>query len=514
MTSTTRAARTTRVSKTRLLILLVVVGALGWFGFRAVSAAATGPVVPGPSTFSAYVDVTATPASTFETPTGAAQSQVTLSFIVSDPSDACTPSWGGYYSLDEANEALDLDRRIVQLESVGGHARVSFGGQANSSLAVGCTDDEALLGAYRDVVERYDLDTIDLDVEGAALDDTASIDRRATAIASLQAERADDSPLAVWLTLPVDENGLTDAGEDVVRRTLAAGVDLAGVNGMTMNFGADTATTAQSELVESAAVALQAQVDSLYAAAGTSLGEAAAWGRVGLTVMVGQNDVSSERFTLDDATAVNQFALDHGVGLVAMWSLNRDATCTSPLPTVTTVVQTSCSGIDQEGVSFADTLAKDLPSAAALADSSAEPSIQSSSEASADAGSQTDDPATSPYPIWDALGVYPAGTKIVWHRQVYEARYWTTGVAPGSAGADGEDPWTLVGPVLPGETPAPLPTVPAGTYPDWDEDEAYSSGDRVQVDGVPYEAKWWSQGTEPGVTVEGGSPWVLVIPAE
>ncbi|GMA37569.1 chitinase [Demequina litorisediminis] len=364
MSSSSARVRTTRISKSRVLVLLLVTAAVGWFGFKAVSAAAIGPLQPGPSTFSGYVDVTATPAFGFETPTGAAQSDVTLSFVVSDPQDACEPAWGGYYSLDEASDEMELDRRIVQLASVGGHVRVSFGGQANTSLAVGCTDDEALLDAYRSVVERYDLDSIDLDVEGAALDDSASIDRRANAIAALQEERGEGDPLAVWLTLPVDTAGLTAAGQNVVRQTLAAGVDLAGVNGMAMNFGAATSSAnPQSDLVAQAMTALQGQVDDLYTAAGTSLSASAAWGHVGMTVMIGQNDVSSETFTIADAERVNQFALDHGVGLVGIWSLNRDATCESPLPTVTTVVQTSCSGVNQDGASYADTLAANLPAA-------------------------------------------------------------------------------------------------------------------------------------------------------
>jgi len=68
------ASKRTRVSFTRVVILLVAIAALGWFGVRAISAAALGPVVPGPSTFSAYVDVTATPSYGFETPSGPAES--------------------------------------------------------------------------------------------------------------------------------------------------------------------------------------------------------------------------------------------------------------------------------------------------------------------------------------------------------------------------------------------------------------------------------------------------------
>ena len=43
------------------------------------------------------------------------------------------------------------------------------------------------MDAYRAVVDRYDLRVIDLDIEGAALTDQAASERRAKAIAALQA---------------------------------------------------------------------------------------------------------------------------------------------------------------------------------------------------------------------------------------------------------------------------------------------------------------------------------------
>ncbi|MCB2413775.1 glycosyl hydrolase family 18 [Demequina sp. TTPB684] len=515
--TTTRAQHRTRVSLLRVLFLLVTTGLVGWFGFQTVSAIAFTPATPGPSTFSGYVDVTAWPSFAFETPDGPAQSDVTLSFIVSDPNDACSPSWGGYYSLDAAAEELELERRVRQLRDVGGDVRISFGGQANDELAVGCTDPDSLLNAYRSVVDRYSVTTIDLDIEGSALEDAASLKRRADAVAMLQEEAAEDGDgLGVWVTLPVGPEGLTSSGENAVAQLLAAGVDLSGVNGMTMNFGLVTsAAEPQSDTIVQSATALHSQVLDLFSDAGQSLSEGAAWSKVGITPMIGQNDVATEVFTLNDAAVINQFARDNGVGLVSMWSLNRDATCAPPLPSVLTVVQTSCSGVDQQGALFAKALAEDLPAAIATLSPAPTDSPRPTAGQNVAPADLVDDPATSPYPVWDPLGTYPAGTKIVWRKQVYEARFWTSGFAPDAVVSNPLDsPWTLLGPVLPGDTPAPLPTLPEGSYPQWDDEEIYEAGSRVQVGLVPYEAKWWSQGTKPGVAVAGGSPWVLIIPAE
>lgn len=503
-----------RISWLRVLVVLVCAGGIGWGGWRAFSDVLIGPPEPGASTFAAYVDVTVTPTYSFGTPSSPAQSHVILAFLVANPSGGCEPMWGGAYSLDAAGDELELDRRIEQLRSTGGTARVSFGGARGTELASSCADTDALAASYQRVVDRYDLTSIDLDVEGASLADRDASLRRAAAIKAVQDNaRQHDSHLDVWLTLPVSPSGLTAEGKALLDDMLNAGVAVTGVNGMTMDFNTDvTPGKPYSDTVLRAATALHGQVQSAFADHGINLDEARAWERVGITAMIGQNDVVNEVFTIGDAERVNQFARDHGVGLVSMWSLNRDSTCVSPLPNVVTVVQTSCSGIDQQGHSFAEVLAKDLPYVTRGEAATATPSASAQPD-EAVITDLTDDPATSPYPIWDPLGEYPGGTKVVWHRNVYEARYWTSGVSPDTPVANPYDAaWTLLGPVLPGDKPAPLPTLPANTYPQWDKDEVYTAGMRVQLDLVPYEAKWWTQGQRPGVPVQGGSPWILVIP--
>ncbi|GHS86724.1 exported chitinase [Actinomycetota bacterium] len=510
-TPRTRTART-RVSFLRLAVVLVCTLAVVWVGVRSVSALVTSPASPRPSAFAAYVDVTVTPTYPFETPDGPAQSNVVLAFVVAGQDAPCTPMWGGAYTLDDASSQLQLDRRVSQLRLTGGDVRASFGGQAGTELATACTDTDALAKAYSSVIDRYDLRTIDLDIEGATLADAATTSRRAAAIKQVQDDaKADGHEVAVWLTLPVATSGLTADGKAQVTQMLAAGVDLAGVNGMTMDFGTLQPGDSMSAAVLDAATALHTQVRSAYSAAGTPISDTRAWAKVGLTPMIGQNDVVNEQFTLADATTLNEFAREHGVGLLSMWSLNRDATCTSPLPSVLSVVQTSCSGVEQSGKSFAEVLADELP--AVVASPGPEPS-GSATDATPPGTEIVDDPAHSPFPIWDPLGTYPAGTKIVWRQQVYQARYWTSGFAPDTpVVVETDSPWTLIGPVMPGDTPAPLPTLPEGSYPQWDPAETYVAGTRVQLGLVPYEAKWWSQGQEPGVPVAGGSPWVLITPS-
>ena len=122
--------------------------------------------------FAPYIDTTLTPLHAFEDPEVTAADSIALGFVVARPgtdSASCTPTWGGAYDLDEAATAIDLDRRIARYRGRGGKVVVSFGGAANEELAVACRDGDALAQAYRDVIDRYDSTTIDLDIEGAAL---------------------------------------------------------------------------------------------------------------------------------------------------------------------------------------------------------------------------------------------------------------------------------------------------------------------------------------------------------
>ncbi|MCU1529125.1 MAG: glycosyl hydrolase family 18 [Frondihabitans sp.] len=502
-----------RLSIFRLLVAIVVTGLLagaGLFGYQLWSAQAAGNT--STSWFGGYVDVTATPNYAFENPTTSAGKQVVLSFVVSSKTSACTPSWGAAYSLDEASASLDLDRRIARLQQQGGDVAVSFGGQANHELAVGCTSVSQLAAAYESVVDRYNLTTIDLDVEGSDLDNAAASARRAEAIAIVQKQRrAEGKSLAVWLTLPVTPDGLAVDGQDAVRATLAGKVDLAGVNAMTMDYGSSLKPGANmATAAEQAVTATQSQLGILYRQHGTTLTNSTLWSKIGATPMLGQNDEADEVFTTADATAFNSFAVSKGIGRMSVWSLNRDVTCGSNYVTLS-VVSDSCSGVSQHGAHFATLLGKHFKgSIDRLSSKVTKSEIVSST-------SLKDNPKTSPYPIWSADNSYLEGTKIVWHHNVYQAKWWTQGDVPDNPVLNSwQTPWQLVGPVLKGEKPIPQPTLPAGTYSDWAGATAYTTGSRVLFNGTPYQAKWWTQGDSPAAASSNpdSSPWVPLTMAQ
>lgn len=502
-----------RLSPVRVTIALVVLAGLGAgsvVGYQFWSSAQA--AISEKPWFAGYVDVTSTPTFQFENSTSAKADDVMLSFVVADPAAACTPSWGAAHSMDDAAATLDLDRRIARLSQRGGGVGISFGGLLNDELSTVCTDQTQLEHAYSSVLDRYQVSTIDLDIEGDNLANTAAGERRAEAIAAVQSERRTNKEnLAVWLTLPVATSGLTEAGTTAISQMLKAGVDLAGVNVMTMDFGRslDTGET-MSEASIRALEATHRQLSVLYKRADITLSDATIWSKLGATPMIGQNDVASEVFGLDDATALNAFAVTQGLGRMSMWSLNRDITC-GPNYVDLKRVSDSCSGIDQGDLFFADLLGVGFDGRAMSAAgvvTTAEP---------VDPADVTDDPATSPYAIWSEDSSYLKGTKVVWHRNVYEAKWWTSGDLPDDPVLNAwETPWSLVGPVLAGEKPHQLDTLAYDLYPEWVGTTVYDKGTRVNFDGIPYQAKWWTQGDSPEAYSSNpdSSPWVPLTAAQ
>ncbi|MFZ4434203.1 MAG: chitinase, partial [Microthrixaceae bacterium] len=373
--------------------------------------------------FAPYVDATLVPTYPFENPANGAPKDVVLGFVVADRDGGCEPTWGTFVDLQGAATAFDLDRRIARLRSAGGEPVVSFGGLTNDELALRCSTPDKLADAYGKVVSRYHLSTIDIDVEGAALADDQANLRRGAALTTLQKKAAKNGqPLAVWLTVPVGVDGMTEAGQKLVSTTIAAGVDLAGVNGMVMDYGAGRpAGTSMAQANEQALLALHRQLSNAYQTSGTTLTSSQVWAKVGATPMIGQNDTKDDVFTLGDARSLLAFARVHGMGRLSMWSANRDAQCGKQIEDA--AVSNTCSSLEQEPGEFGKIL--DGLSGRPVGTGSNDDDGPSTTIDRTSARGVVDDARTSPYPIWQDDTPYLMSEKVVWHGNVYEAKWWT-----------------------------------------------------------------------------------------
>lgn len=457
-----------KLSWFRLCVLLLIIALIAGTGyalwFRAKDSAAA---ERSDQWFGAYVDSTSTPFYDIGSHVNPGE-RVVLGFVVADPQNACSPSWGAFYDLDQADQTFDLDRKVARVHEAGGEIVISSGGLLNDELATACQDVAHIAQGYRQVLDRYESRILDLDIEAEDLSNVDGGLRRAAAVASIQEELE----VEVWLTLPAATFGLAEEGVAELNRMLDAGVDLAGVNLMTMNFG-QTRVPGQSmaQAAIQAAESAHRQLATAYSHHGQQLGEQSLWRKIGLTPMIGQNDLLGEVFGLQDAEELNEFAQQRGVGRISMWSANRDLFCGENFPDPQRV-SNNCSGVQQDAGQFAALLSADLGNAEAVKDTVPTPTAVQSAPVET---MIADDPETSPYPIWNELAAYLDGDRVVWRQNVYESQWWNQDSIPDLPPTNGQpSPWQLVGPVLPGDKPDSVLKAPEGIYPRWNPEETYT----------------------------------------
>jgi chitinase len=265
---------------------------------------------------------------------------------------------------------------------------------------------------------------------------------------------------------------------------------------MTMNFGLD-GTTPMIDATTSALDGAAQQVLGAWRRAGLDITPGQAWSHLGVTPMIGRNDIVTEVFTLDDAQALLELARERGLARVSFWSLNRDQPC-GPNYAPLASASDFCTHLDQDPGAFSHVLAPLTGDPAASAEA-----------ATTEVAILDDDPERSPYPIWQPEQAFLAGDKIVWHGYVYEAKWWTEGDDPEAPVVNvWETPWRILGPVLAEDLVEAVRVAPDAA-PAWDGEQVYVEGDLVWLDGAVYEAKWWNEGFQPNRDVDddADTPW-------
>jgi hypothetical protein len=259
-----------------------------------------------------------------------------LGFIVNG-TQACQATWFNAFTMSQGFAAAD----IANLRAIGGDVKPSFGGASGTELAQSCTSVSALTAQYQSVIDAYNLTQIDFDIEGAAVADPPSVDRRSQAMAALQATaRSRGKTLGITLTLPVLPSGLTADGLAVVRSAVNRGVNITTVNVMAMDYGDGEAPNPSGRMGQFAiqsAQSLHNQIAPLL----TGRTDAQIWNTIGVTPMLGVNDIRTEIFTQTDMRQLLTFAQQQHLGELAFWDVTRDGNaCTGSLSKCTNITQT------------------------------------------------------------------------------------------------------------------------------------------------------------------------------
>ena len=250
----------------------------------------------------------------------------TASFIIGV---GCTPIWGDTLGIENST----ANARIARAEAAGAKTVIAFGGAGGAELGQSCTNTASLQAAYQAVINKYRVDHLDFDIEGAAIADPGSINRRYQAIRGLEAA---NPGLNVSVTIPVLESGPDGNGSNFLRAAVTNGARIDVVNAMVMDYGhpvADMAAAARSAAAGTLAAARAAGLNFTYA-------------NIGITPMIGNNDSAGEVVTLQNARDIVSFARTNGVGRLAFWSIGRDQPCPGG------GVSPNCSGLGGAALDF------------------------------------------------------------------------------------------------------------------------------------------------------------------
>ncbi|WP_273429819.1 glycosyl hydrolase family 18 protein [Chitinibacter tainanensis] len=444
---------------------------------------------------------------------------VTLAFTIAN-GNSCAISNDGS-GTDILNGGMKAD--IATFRQAGGRVIASFGGAAGTYLEAVCSVD-AMVNLIDGMITTHGIKALDFDVEGGSLSNATYNSTRSAAIKQLQAKYPD---LYVSFTLPVMPTGLTTEGVNAVKSAINAGVRVDMVNVMAMDYGSSaSAGKKMGDLAVQAAQSTFNQIKPLF----PGLTDAQIWAKVGVTPMLGVNDVQSEVFGLADAQILTDFAKQKGLGLIAWWSFHRD---------------NSSNGASKANFEFWNifknaqggvVVPTPTPSVTPTATPVVTPVVTATPKPTV-----TPTPTPGGVAAWDKSTIYTGGQRVVYNGVVYEAQWWTQGEVPGAAQWG---PWKVVSgstpvpssaptvapttaptiaptatPTARPSTPTPTPVVTATPVPGnscavWAEGSTYKAGDVVSYSGQSYTAlsahtayvgAGWTPSTTPTLWKVGGA---------
>lgn len=288
--------------------------------------------------FSPYVDVTLGAVTKWDSATGSMQpiglldiaeksgvKSFHLAFITAR--NGCQGTWNGYPVTQSASGYgvpvfKTLKERGIEL-------RVALGGLSGTYLAQVCDSHESLYHAYETIINAYQPDVMDFDVENAMQTNNEQLDRMMIAIKTIQQNHPN---IKISFTLPVLPSGLVKhVGYNVLKRAQHNGLDDYLVNIMAMDYGSSFQDKSMGEYAKDAATNTFKQLKALY----PNQNDNVLWQRIGITPMLGLNDTIPLNFTLEDVDTLTQFASDKQVGLLSFWSITRDHPCSSQYVSIT-----------------------------------------------------------------------------------------------------------------------------------------------------------------------------------
>jgi chitinase len=250
--------------------------------------------------------------------------------------DKCEGVWDT--TGDTISEDKDVVKLVREIRSAGGDVAVSFGGAGAWELANRCSDVNQLTKVYEQVITKYKLKWVDLDIEGHSAEDIGAQKRRFQAIKSLKPKYG----LKVSLTIPADLGGIDSGTHAEIKRAVAEGLEFDLYTLMTFDYDGHASSMAKDvqKIMEKA----HGQLSKLR----TDLNSAQVYEHLGMILMNGHTDSHSEGFDLSSFKTLVSYAQQRKLGRISFWVMNRDFKCSSSSPWT----RDECSGVSQSDFDF------------------------------------------------------------------------------------------------------------------------------------------------------------------
>ncbi|MCO5973464.1 carbohydrate-binding protein [Actinoallomurus soli] len=330
-----------------------------------------------------------------------------LAFILAPNGGGCRPTWDGTQDVSSDTQAASV---VNGIRAAGGDVTVSAGGYNGTKLGQACGDPSSTAAAYQQVITKYGLKAIDLDLEEPEYENSAAIHNEIGAAKILQ---QNNPGLYVSITTAGTTGGEGTGWFGKQLLAEAKGQGFTPANYAIMPFdGGFNGSAAQIS-------ALEGFHNTLMSTFGWD--SATAYAHEGVSMMNGRSD-SGEIFTQSDFQSVLDYVTSHKLSRYTFWSVNRDRQCSPPDNGGRT--SGTCSSVAQSAWDFTRYTAKFGASPTVPIPTPTPPA-----------------PGSCSAPAWSASAVYTGGNLVTYASHTWQARWWTQGETPGKA-----DVWADQGP--------------------------------------------------------------------
>ncbi len=247
----------------------------------------------------------------------------TLAFLVSN-NWKCEASWGWYYNLEKwpsswTNwEQYFLYDDIEYIKNKWWEFILSFWGAYGKPLFVSCNSKD-LKEQYENIINKLWIYRLDFDIEWVWITKTDEIDKLVKVLKYLKIKYPQ---LTISFTLPVMQYWLTADWVNVLKILNKNNFEDIIINIMTMNYGYWDISDMWDNAIE-AAINLNRQMKEEFWVNKNYFNQ------IWITPMIWLNDIITEKFTLEDAEQLSNFAIKNNLAVLSYWSLNRDNACSN-----------------------------------------------------------------------------------------------------------------------------------------------------------------------------------------